>query len=362
MIFRNELKHLQSINGYPCVSILMPTHRTFPEREQDPIRMKNLINEVKKRLLKEFSEEEIKPIINNINSIVASIDFNRTIRGLAIFATSTKSFKFLLPFPVKERFLIDHNFATRDIVFGMNRSEPYWVLVLNEKSAQIYSGVRDNVMEYYGNHFPVANKYYEIKNNDSKEVSKNDRMVDNAERVKNFIREVDSNLKVLNTDGYEVVVTGTDRVISAFKEVTSQKENIASYIKGNYSEYSTAELSKIVWPEVKKARSQKREALIKELDEAVGMKKLATGIDEIWSHVNAGRGRKLLVELNYQYPARISDDKMKLIPTEPAPGAEILDDAVDEIVERVIDTSGSVIFVDNGKLEKFGKIALLLRY
>lgn len=362
MIFRNELKHLQSISGYPCVSILMPTHRTFPEREQDPIRLKNLITEVKKRLLKEFSEEEIKPIINNINSIVETIDFNRSLRGLAIFVNSTKSFKFLLPFPVKERIQIDDNFATRDIVFGMNRSEPYWVLILNEKSAQIYTGVRENIMEYFGNSFPVVNKYYEIKNVNEKEVSKNDRMIDNAERLKNFVRDVDAKLKALNTDGYDIVVAGTDRVLAAYKEITSQKENIVSFVKGNYADKSTSELSKLMWPEVKKARSQKREELIKELDEALGAKKLATGIDDIWSLVNEGRGRKLVVELNYQYPAKLSENKIQLIPTEPAPGAEILDDAVDEIVEKVIDTNGSVVFVDNGKLEKYGRIALLLRY
>jgi len=362
MIFRNELKHLQSINGYPCVSILLPTHRTFPEREQDPIRLKNLVNEVKKRLLKEFSEEEIKPIMNNLISLSDSVDFNRLLRGLALFVNKTRSFRFTLPFPVKERILIDDNFGTRDIVFDMNRSEPYWILVLSEKVAKIYSGIRENVMEFIGNDFPLINQFYEIKNGSEKETSTNDRLSDNTERYKSFIRDVESKLKTLNPAGFEIVVTGSERIISYFKEITSQKDYIISAINGNYTEHSPAELSKLVWSEVKKTRSLKREMLINEINEALGMKKLATGIDEIWTLVNEGRGRKLIVELNYQYPAKLSEDKMRLIPTEVAPGIEILDDAVDEIVEKVIDTNGEVVFVDNGKLEKFGRIALLLRY
>ena len=37
-------------SGYPAVSLLMPTHRTPPENQQDPIRLRNLLAEAKRRL------------------------------------------------------------------------------------------------------------------------------------------------------------------------------------------------------------------------------------------------------------------------------------------------------------------------
>ena len=37
-------------SGYPAVSLLMPIHRTPPENRQDPIRLRNLLSEAKRRL------------------------------------------------------------------------------------------------------------------------------------------------------------------------------------------------------------------------------------------------------------------------------------------------------------------------
>ena len=55
---RSELKKIQSIKEYPSVSILMPTHRSFPENQQDPIRLKNLAKRAETRLLAEFSRQD----------------------------------------------------------------------------------------------------------------------------------------------------------------------------------------------------------------------------------------------------------------------------------------------------------------
>ncbi|MCX7832750.1 MAG: hypothetical protein N2490_00885 [Ignavibacteria bacterium] len=362
MINLKALKYLQSINSYPCVSILMPTHRHFPENKQDPLRLKNLINLATKRLNEEFKKEEVKQILDKINEINQSIDYNSFLDGLAIFVNKDKAIKFYLPFPVKERVIIDPTFATRDLVFGINRSEPYWVLVISDKIAKLFLGIRDNIIEYTENEFPFTNTYYETKSSLTTETHRNDRQSDNIERIRKYLRELDSKLKNINVDNYSVVITGTERTLSLYNDISSQKELILTGINGNYETVSAHELSKIVWPEVKRVRAEKRDKIIKEIEEAYGKRKLASGVDEVWKLANEGRGRLLVVELNYQYSARVSDDGLHLIPVEVAPGKEIIDDAVDDIIERVVNTGGSVVFVDNGKLDKYGHIALILRY
>jgi hypothetical protein len=59
MMNRSDLRQLQGVNEYPSLSILLPTHRTAPDNQQDPIRVKNLVAEAKNRLLGEFSQREI---------------------------------------------------------------------------------------------------------------------------------------------------------------------------------------------------------------------------------------------------------------------------------------------------------------
>lgn len=362
MINLKVLKYLQSINNYPCVSIFMPTHRHFPENKQDPLRLKNIINIATKRLKEEFGKDEIQPILEKITEINNSIDFNSFLDGLAIFVNKDKAIKFYLPFPVKERVIIDPTFATRDLVFAMNRSEPYWVVVISDKITKLFLGIRDNIIEFLENDFPFVNKYYETKSSLTKENHRNDRVSDSIERIKKYLREIDSRLKNININNYSIVITGTERILSLFKDISSQADLILTGINGNYESASAHDLSKVVWQQVKNVRAIRRDEILKEIENAFGRKKIATGIDEVWALAKEGRGRLLVVELNYQYSARESEDGLLLIPVELAPGKEIIDDAVDDTIEKVISRGGRVVFVNNGKLEKYGHIAMILRY
>jgi len=40
---RQDLAGLQRAQTYPCLTITLPTHRTWPDNRQDAIRVKNLV-------------------------------------------------------------------------------------------------------------------------------------------------------------------------------------------------------------------------------------------------------------------------------------------------------------------------------
>ena len=217
---RDELIQLQSIKEYPSVSILMPTHRSFSENQQDSIRLKNLAKQAEARLLAEFPKSEVKIITDKINSIIEEIDINYLMDGLAIFANKQYSGKFMLQFPVKERVTVDTTFLTRDLVFAMNRTQPYYVLVLGDKSSQVYSGVRDSLTEVKHEGFPVINRFRQMLDEaDTKHT--NDRLEDNIEKARNYFREVDREFKKLNTGSYPLALAGVEGNIRIFKEVNA---------------------------------------------------------------------------------------------------------------------------------------------
>ncbi len=357
---RSELKSLQSIKEYPSVSILMPTHRHFPENQQDPIRLKNLAKRAETRLLAEFSKGEVKAITDKINEIIEGIDLNHLLDGLAIFVNSKFSRKYLFQFPVKERAAVDNTFLTRDIVFAINRTQPYYVLVLGDKMTKIFNGVRDNLNEIVYNGFPVHNKFRQMLEN-TEEIHTNDRLSDNIEKKRNYFREVEKEFKKLNVDSHPFAVAGVEENIGTFKDTTGIN-NLLTSLKGSYDKTSAPELAKLIWPEVKKGFAEIRDKVLKQLDEAISCKKAAMGIDEVWKAANEGRGEILIVETNYQFPAKLDDTGLQLVPVEPDNGIEIMDDAVDEVIEIVLNKGGKVYFAENGKLEEKNKIALILRY
>lgn len=360
---RNELRVLQSISAYPSISILMPTHRSYPQNQQDKIRLKNLINSSASRLNSEFSKKDISPVIEKLEKIQNELDFSRMLDGLAIFVNNNTSLKYLFQFPVKERVLIDNTFATRDLVFAYNRSQPYCVIVLNEKLTKIYEGVRENINEIKHPKLPVINIAHEIKDRKIEEGTVSDRIRINEERQKNYFREVDLVFKeILSGEETPFIITGTDRQISMYREITRFGSQLIGSLRGSYETLSLANLAKIAWPEAKKGFAERRHEVIKQLDKAISAKKFASGIDEVWKLAAEGRGLILIVEINYAYPATLDRSQTQLIPAEIKPGAEIMDDAVDELIEKVINTGGKVMFVDNGTLEKYGRIAMILRY
>src|SRR5262245_6807659 len=129
MISRNDLRQLQGHRDYPSVSLLAPTHRTAPANRRDRIVVKNLLAKGTERLHGEFGKRDVAPIVRDLNRLVEGFDWEHALDGVALFAGRGVSTAIPLPFRVKARVVIDATFATRDLVFALNRSPRYRVLV-----------------------------------------------------------------------------------------------------------------------------------------------------------------------------------------------------------------------------------------
>lgn len=358
MITKKILKAIQSIKEYPSLSIVMPTHRTFPDNRQDQIRLKNLAASAKKRLLSEFGEDEIKSLLKNLDEIMKEIDFNYVLNGIAIFVNSKNRFKFNLQFPVPERVSVDSTFATRDLTYGYNRSQLYLVVILSEKTVRLLSGSRESIYEVNNADFPCRNKEFE----DTTDTSFNDRLRENPERLKKFFRLSLTKIKdFCENEDYPVILLGVERNISFFRGI-SNGLNVISEISGNYDYTGVNEVMDLSWNKIKKYYADKRETILKAFRESFGFKKGVSGIDEVWKIAQQGRIKTLLTELNFHYPAKTDETGYSLISVEEKKGANVMDDAVDEIIEKVLASGGNALFYESGSLSEYDKIGAILKY
>ena len=55
---KNILKKLETVASSNCVTILLQTHRTSPDNDQDPILLKNLVRDAETRLLAELDKKD----------------------------------------------------------------------------------------------------------------------------------------------------------------------------------------------------------------------------------------------------------------------------------------------------------------
>src|SRR6516165_3621236 len=177
------------------------------------------------------------------------------------------------------------------------------------------------------------------------------------EAHRKFFRSVDDAVGALQkANPLPLVVVGVERNLAFYREVARQSGAIVGMLAGNHDLTSPSALGKLVWPVFEAGATARRTEALVQLDEAVGAHRHASGIDQVWRAAVGAKCRTLLVEKAFKYPADLSPEGDRLLPyTGKGPAA--LDDAVDEVIERVMDSGGEVFFYPAGDLEAHQRIA-----
>jgi hypothetical protein len=130
-------------------------------------------------------------------------------------------------------------------------------------------------------------------------------------------------------------------------------------LAGNHDRTSPSALGKLVWPIFESGATVRRTEALVRLDQAVSANRHASGIDQVWRAAVGGKCQILLVEKQFKYPADVSTAGDRLL-AYTGRGPQSLDDAVDEVIERVMDAGGEVFFYSAGDLGTHQKIAAVL--
>lgn len=361
MLNRNELDLLQQMRSMPSVTITLPTHRSAPDNQQDPIRLKNLANEAASRLAKDYSKREMEPLLKRLQDLVDNADHMHNEDGMALFVNRDFGRLVKLPFLLPERVEINEGFATRDLVYAMNRTRSYWVLQLSEQSTCLYHATDGSLSEVRDAGFPMS-----IDSPGKTEVArreqKSERFGDVDEGHDRFFRKVDQAFDQANKqEKLPLAVVGVERYLSMFRDVSTENDVVAE-IRGNYEHLSLHELGQLVWPAAKEGFNQRNARVFSRLDAAIGARKVVSTIGEVWRYAHEGRGELLIVEESYHAPATIDESGMHLTPADSVEPIDVIDDAVDEAIETVLQMKGEVAFVPDGALDQHSRIALVLRY
>ena len=358
-----DLNALAARQDYPAVSILMPTHRAHPETQQDPIRLKNLLNEARERLDTEVGKRPSWPIVDQLERLAETIDWRKNQDALALFASEHHVSLVRLPFTVEERVIVDRGFETREIAAAQQRLPRYLVLVLAEGPTRLFAATGAELEEVRDYGFPIAfaGAPGATRQPDAPQMARSNLR---EAHLAEFYREVDAALSAALTDSAgPVVLIGSVPSLSHFDEASRNGDHVIARIQGSHAEANADAIAGLAWPQVQPWLRAHRSQAIEELGNALGANRVAIGLDEAWNAARTGRGAKLIVEEDYRQPALIHRDTgaIEHVPAG-ATGPRQLDDAVDALAEAVAGKGGEVLFVEPGALADYNRVALLLRY
>ena len=351
------LEKLKDVSADCCVTIILQTHRTFPDSDKDSIVLKNLIKEAETRLHAEYPKQVSTKIIGEINDLAEDINHRHNLESLVIFANENLVKLVRLPIHVENRVVIDKTFATRDLVRALHQQVGYYVLVLSRDKARLIEAFDDKVVEEITEGFPVVN--LDLKPSQRAEASIANRLTNlNLE----FFNRVDKQLvEVLKANPMSVTLCTEESNYAEYLKIADRKDKIVGHLNGNRMQEAAHHIIDAAWPLVKQYNDEKNRERLSELHKAVNTQKFFTDFNEIWKAVNDGRGKTLFVKQGYFQPARLKGDEIELVSPDNYTQANV-DDIIDEMIERNLRSGGDTVFVHNGDLEKFQGLALVTRY
>jgi Bacterial archaeo-eukaryotic release factor family 3 len=365
-----DLAALRAHREYPAVSVILPTHRTFPDNKQDPILLRNLLDEASTRLRDASLPRGIADeVTGSLEAAAAESDLEHAAEALVLFAApGGEHHTFSLPYVhPRSRVAIGQSFATRDLVAAQEHVWSYWTLVLSEQPTRLWSGTGERLAESHVAGFPMSRDARRLPLQRagghggraaprSQGGSGGDRPPEETQ-----LRHMFGAMASALADGRPLVVTGVPRYLAYFEQLAPAPvmSQFIGSAEGSFDHASGPELAAIVAPVLTAERQRWQAEAIGRLETARSERLFAGGLTQVWDLAAAGQIRELLAEEGYLAPAR--QDEGHLLPPGD-PGGEQVDDAVDAIMDAVLDGGGEVIFVPDGSLESSHRIAASLRY
>ena len=346
---RAILAELQRLTCYPSVTILQNTTLSLQQARATPgtlglhpddvTALTHLADIVDSRLDGDVPEEVRHDVITQIVALVAAQANEPPAPAIAICVSPQHQAVVRLGKEVRSRVIIDDTFATRDMVADANRTATFRVITVSDRKARLLVGDRARLVEEREGVWPMHR-------DDDQSLAQWSRSVNHA------VHDSQREFPLPN------VVAGVDRSVRELVKLDSVRP-IAT-IAGNHDRTGWADLHRLAWPLVVDWLRSDVERAHQGLAAARDENRFAGGLDEVWELAHDGRVELLVVEEDYAVAARIRNGRLERATDTWSP--DVVDDAVDELIEMVLDKGGHAVIVPPGSLTHADHVGAVLRY
>jgi len=352
---------LNTAHYRPAISIILPFEPKMSLRAELTYVLELAASKVQRQLELQYSSMVVDPVMLRLRKLIKGLNFNTHKKSIALYVSPIFEKVLYLDIPVEERVIVDESFEIRDLVYSKKQIHKYLVLVLGGNESRMFVGnTRSFVRILSDTPQPAA----AFENAPERVSNFSDPSARKEVLMEKFLRQIDNSLDlVLHAYPLPLFVMGSERMMGHFKKMTRHGHLVIDYIKGNYEQAAPEFLKHALQPFVADWSKVLQADILHHLEEAAGSHKLATGIKDVWQAAHQHKGRLLVVEKEYMYPA---SDNERQMPVMGINGAyhpfSYIKDAVDDIIEKVLECGGDVEFVDPGVMTGYDKIALIQYY
>jgi hypothetical protein len=315
---KDDLKTLMANEGEPQVSIFMPTHKVA-DLQQDPIRLKNLLEEAEERLIKggmrsSVARDMLQPARDLLEDWAPSQSYYRS-EGLAMFISSHFFRHYHVPLALEELVVVGDRFSVEPLLPLLSEAEvgSFYVLALSLKDVRLLQATHRSVREVklpkeMPRSLAEAMRYddFEMQHNlysgtpgwsggvpgAGGEAGKagavffgqgvgSDVKKDNIVR---YFRQVDHGLHaVLRRERAPLVLAGVGYLLPIYREANTYAQLVEDGIAGNPDDMRAEELRDQGWPIVLPLFEKAQHQAVDRYMQLVGTGQTCTEIEQIIS-------------------------------------------------------------------------------
>jgi hypothetical protein len=325
-LFRNEeFKELASKTNEVCISIYMPAHRMGHEQQQDPVRLKNLLDEAEERLITGgMRSPDARSLVETARGLLSNYNFwQHQSDGLAIFIDGESTLKYRLPLDFDELVFIGERFHIKPLLPMLSGDGQFFVLAISMNDVRLLQGTRYTVEAVEMGNVPTSmaealwfeDPERQLQWHSATQASHagGDRPAayhghaaiedDLKNTILRYFQQVDRELvNLLQNKDRPLVLAGVDYMLPIYQEANTYPNLIEEGILGNPDELSAKELHQLAWDVVEPIFSAAQQEAISSYEEQAGMgsDKASNDIQEVVLAAFYGRVEKLFVASDLQ--------------------------------------------------------------
>jgi len=377
----SDLRNLASIQAEHCITIYMPTNVTGRDAEQDPARLRDLLQQAEDNLVKRgMRAPEARTFLEPARSLITDAFFWRErSQGVAIFICPESLMRFRLPLDFTESVIVNRRFHIKPLLALLAGDNRFYLLALSQNKVRLLDGTRHGMRELEVKGMPVniqeALNYDEADRGaqvhsamagttgkqaavfhgqgGQKDTAKTD--------ITQFFRMVDESLHDVLTEGnVPLMLAGVDYLLPIYRAVCSYPHTIDTTLSGNCDHLSAHQLHERAWPLVQPNFEKTRDEVLAKYRELGGSGKTTNDVEKIVTAAYQGQVDTLLLDLNAdEWGVFDAETNTTEVHIEAEAGDEDLLDlaAVQTLLHR-----GTIQAVDRDQMPNEALIAAMLRY
>jgi hypothetical protein len=385
LLDRETMSQLLAKREAPCLSLYQPTHRSFPERQQDPIRFKHLVRELEDSLKQQGRGDQAKALLKPFHDLMNDPDFwNSNRDGLAVFGAMDYFEVFRLQRSVPELAVANDRMHLKPLLRIAQSADRYQILAITLNSVRLFEGNRDGIDEVrlgdgvpetleealgrdltekgqtgFPQGYSRASERGDPMQVESGGAGRQDEIDRDRER---FFREVDRAILEHHSrkSRLPLILAALPEHQFHFRKLSHNEFMLSEGIESDASLLSHDELRQKSWMVMQPRYLKRLEGFINQYGVSHGQGLATDQLEQIGQATLEGRVATLLVEAERQIPGVVDKQQGKAVAVED--DTATTPDLLDELTIWTLEQGGEVIAVPTERMPTESGAAAIYRY